>query len=48
MKQKKRPTLGTSNLEELIAKTAETHNEYDATADVDLHKGDVKDFRKEV
>ena len=48
LSRRKRPTIGTSNLEELLAKSGENYNEYNPENDVDLHKQDIHDFRKEV
>jgi nuclear GTP-binding protein len=45
MRKRKRPTIGTSNMDELINQANENGDNYDETKDVDYHKNDQIDAK---
>ena len=46
--RRKRPNIGTSDMNEMLDKVVNTADEYDPTKDVDLHKNDMIDAKDEV
>ena len=46
--RRKRPNIGTSDMNEMLDKVVNNADEYDPTKDVDLHKNDMIDAKDEV
>jgi len=48
LSRRKRPTIGTSDMTEMMTKAQEIHDDYNPVKDNDLHRNDFHDDKDEV